>query len=175
MPIEQRVISGGGQKIGSKGSGAIGAKDAPAPEPEKKKGGRRGLLVVVAVVAGVLAVAAYFFVLKPGGGDSAADPEPTPTYEPGSVLVVEPISLNLTDGHYLRLGFSLQLTADVGEETPDSSEAVDLAIALYSGRSVAELSDAATRESLKEQFITELAAAYPGEVMGAYYTNFVTQ
>jgi len=91
------------------------------------------------------------------------------------VVAVEPISLNLAEGHYLRLGFDLQLTADVGEETPDTGKAVDAAIALFSGRSVSEVSDPATREQLKTELLQQVEELYEGEVMDLYLTNYVTQ
>ncbi len=168
MPIEQRVISG--NKIGaSKPAGPIAAKEPTAPEPEAKKG-RRGLLVVIAVLAlAAVAAAVYFFLPR---GDAGADDQGP---EPGVVVDVDPVSLNLADGHYLRLGFALQLTADVGEELPETSEAIDIAIALFSGRTVAEVSDPATRDALKVQFAEQLAQAYDGEVMDVYLTNYVTQ
>lgn len=175
MPIEQRVISGGGQKIGGKSSGSIGSKEAPAAEPETPKKSKKRLMIVIVAVVLLAGGAAAYFLLGKGGGDAAAAPEPEPTHEPGAVSTVEPISLNLADGHYLRLGFALQLTADVGEEAPDTSKAVDLAIELFSGKTVAEISDPTSREALKEQFAAELAEAYEGEVMDVYLTNYVTQ
>jgi flagellar protein FliL len=175
MPIEQRVISGGGQKIGGKSSGSIGAKDAPAAEPETTKKSKKGLLIAILAVLLVAGGAAAYFFLGMGGGSAAAEPEPEPTHEPGAVVTVEPISLNLADGHYLRLGFALQLTADVGEESPDTSKAIDMAIELFSGRTVAEISDPTSREALKVEFAAELAEAYEGEVMDVYLTNYVTQ
>lgn len=174
MPIEQRVI-GGGQKIGGAKGGAIGAKkDAPAPEPEPVKKSKKKLFI--GLIAGVLVLggaAAYFFLGMGGGGEAeAAEPEP----EPGAVVAVEPISLNLAQGHYLRLGFSLQMTLEsAGHGDPDPGKAVDAAIALFSGRTVAEVSDPATRETLKHEFLVELEELYHGEVMDVYLTNYVTQ
>lgn len=171
MPIEQRVISS--QKIGApKASigGGSAAKEPPAPAKEPKKSHRLRTLVLVVAGLAVVAAGVWFFLLR-GPAGPAEEPAPVP----GAVLAVDPVSLNLSEGHYLRLGFALQLTADVGEETPDTSQAVDLAIALFSGHTVAEISDPATREALKAQFAAELSDAYDGEVMGVYLTNYVTQ
>ncbi len=170
MPIEQRVI-GGGQKIGAKG--AIGAKEPPAPEPAPATTSRKRLVVVVLVVVLVLggAAAYYFLGVRGGAAEPAAEPEPVA----GAVVAVEPISMNLADGHYLRLGFELQLTEEAGEETPDTGKAVDAAIALFSGRSVSEVSDAAKREELKAELLHQIAELYEGEVMDLYLTNYVTQ
>ena len=169
MPIEQRVVSG--PKIGGKIGGGSGAPQTEAEAaPEAKKSKKKLVLVVVPVVLVVLA-AAWFFLLRPSG---PAEPAAEPTPEPGEVLTVEPVSLNLEGGHYLRLGLALQLTTDVAE-APDPSKAVDHAIALFSGRSVEEVSDPKTREKLRDQLAHELSEAYEGEVMGVYLTNYVTQ
>lgn len=176
MPIEQRVIST--QKIGARNpSGGVGSiKAAPAePEKGKKKPTKKKLILIGGAVLVLLAgAAAYWFLMGPGkaAGDGAAAAPPAPV--PGVVLKVDPVSVNLSDGHYLRLGLGLQLTKDVAE-APDPAKALDLAIALYSGHTVAEVSDPATRDALKAQLVTELSTAYEGEVMDVYLTNFVTQ
>lgn len=173
MPIEQRVI-GGGQKIGGGKIGASPAKEEPAPEAPPKKS-KKMLLIIVALVLVIGGAAAYFLVLKPGGSaEPAAEPEP----EPGEVLTVEAISLNLADGHYLRLGFALQMTADAeadGHGELDTSKAVDIAIALYSGRTVEDISSGETRSQLKDEFLTQLNEAYHDDVMEVNFTNYVTQ
>jgi flagellar FliL protein len=169
VPIEQRVVSG--PKIGGKiggGSGAPPAEEQAAPEPKRSK--KKLVLVVVPVLLVVLG-AAWFLFLKPSG---TAGPEAEPAPEPGEVLPVDAVSLNLEGGHYLRLGLALQLTSDVSE-APDTSKAVDRAIALFSGRSVEDVSDPKIREKLRGELAKELAEAYEGEVMGVYLTNYVTQ
>ena len=163
MPIEQRVVSG--PKIGGGSTSSAGGDDAA---PAKKKSSKKKLIIVVAVLA-IAGGAAYFFLVK--GKAPAAEPPP----EKGAVVAIEPVSLNLADGHYLRLGLSLQLTKDAGEETPDTADALDHAIALFSGHTVAEVSDPATRDALKAQLLTELDEAYEGKVMDVYLTNYVTQ
>ncbi|MCW2815800.1 MAG: flagellar basal body-associated FliL family protein [Nocardioides sp.] len=127
-----------------------------APRSKKK-------LLVVAVVLLVALGAAYQFLLR--GGPT----EP----QPGEVLVLEPIQLNLQGGHYLRLGLALQLTADAHEL--DGSKALDAAIALLSGRSVDELAATGERTELKESLQEQLHEAYHGDVMEVYFTEFVTQ
>jgi flagellar protein FliL len=171
MPVEQRVVSR--QKIGG-GGGASAPAPAPAAEPVAEKKSRRGLMIVVAAVVVLLigGAAAYFLLLK--GDGAAAEPAPEPTPELGAVVKVDPISINLADGRYLRLGLGLQLTADAGEEI-DASRALDLAIALYSGRPIAEVSDPATRDQLKAQLAEQLTEAYEGGVVDVYLTNYVTQ
>ena len=139
----------------------------PAPdETEEATGSGKKKLVIVLVLLLVLGGAGYWFFLKP-----SAPKEP----EPGEVVTLEPIQVNLADGHYLRLGFDLQLTEEVGEEAPDTGKAVDAAIALFSGRSVSEVSDPEKREELKEKLLHQVEELYEGEVMDLYLTNYVTQ
>jgi len=169
MPVEQRVVSR--QKIGG---GAPSARVVPPPDgaaPAAPRSRRRPVVVVALVLALVVAAAAAWFLL---GRDTAAAPAPPPPPEAGEVLQVEAISINLADGHYLRLGLGLQLTADA-HEAVDPSRALDLAIAQYSGRSVADISEPATRDALKAQLAEQLAEAYEGEVIDVYLTNYVTQ
>ncbi|CAM5789339.1 flagellar basal body-associated FliL family protein [Cellulomonas persica] len=174
MPVEQRVV-GSGVKIGAgKIGGAKIGKPAPepAPEPAKAKGGKGLVVALVVVVLLVAAAATWWFVLRPQDGAAAPVEEKAP--EKGEVVAVEPVSLNLAGGHYLRLGFSLQLTADA-HEAPDPAVAIDHAIALFSGRTVAEVSDPDTREELRDELAQRLSEVYEGEVMGVYLTNYVTQ
>lgn len=169
MPVEQRVVSK--QKIGAKSPAPAEPVESAAPAAG---GGRRKKLLLLIVVGVLVAAgaAAWFLLGRGGGGEPVAEPAP----EPGEVVQVEAISINLADGHYLRLGLGLQLTADAGAHGPlDPSKALDLAIALYSGRTMAEVSDPATRDALKGELKHQLAEAYHEEVIDVYLTNFVTQ
>jgi flagellar FliL protein len=136
-------------------------KDAEAPE-EKKGGKKKLVIVLVAVLA--LAGGAYWFVLKP-------KPEPAP--EPGEVVTIEPIQVNLAGGHYLKIGVALQLTTTAHEA--DGAKALDAVIELFSGRSMDELTRAESREKLKHKLLEEVEHDYHGDVMDLYFTDFVTQ
>lgn len=135
-----------------------------APAAEEAKGGKKKLIMIVVAVA-VAGAAAWFLFLKPAG-----PPKPP---EPGEVLPLEAIQVNLEGGHYLRIGLALQLTATAHEA--DGSKALDVAIDLYSGRSVAELADPAERRKLKKELLKELDHSYHGDVMDVYLTEFVMQ
>ena len=172
MPIEQRVVTGskigGGNKIGG-GASASRDVEPDSPKAKAKKPKKKLMIIVLVAVLAIGGGGAYFFLGK--GEKDTAEPPP----EKGAVLTIEPVSLNLAEGHYLRLGLGLQLTADVGTEVPDTAEALDLAIATFSGHTVAEVTDPATREALTAQLVAALAIAYDGEVMDVYLTNYVTQ
>ena len=175
--VEQRMI---GAKIGARPiapSNPVPEHKEPVPdEAETKKHGRKGLVIVLAsVIVVVLAAAGVaVWMLNGKGGDGEAAPKPTPTLVAGEVLDVDAVSVNLADGHYLRLGLALQLSTEVAEQ-PDPARALDLAIALYSGRSVDEVSAPAARDQLKGQLLGALQKAYGPEVMDVYLTDYVTQ
>ncbi len=138
-------------------------KSAEAPAGEKAKGGKKKLILIVVVLL-VAAAAGYWFFLKP-----SAPKEP----EPGEVMTLEPIQVNLEDGHYLRIGIALQLTADAHEA--DGSKALDATIDLFSGVSQGELAKAGKRQELKEKLGETLDHDYHGDVMEVFFTEFVTQ
>ena len=175
---EQRVMSGGGA---ARPGGAGGGKDSKdkkgegAGEDGAKKGGKKKLLVIVALVL-VVAAAAWFFLLKPAPAEADAEPE----LVAGEVLPLEAISINLADGHYLKLGLALQYTAEYdaggsghGGPVYDGSQALDLAIAQFSG---AALSDVQTnREAMKAALQESIVHAYHDAVMSIYITEYVTQ
>ncbi len=133
------------------------------PPVEAKKSKKKLLIIVVAVLA--IGGGGYWFVLKPGGG--AAEPEP------GEVVPLETLQVNLSGGHYLRIGLALQLTTSAHEA--DGSKALDAAIELFSGRDIAEVTRPADRRKLKKELEHSLHELYHEEVMGVYFTEFVTQ
>jgi flagellar FliL protein len=139
--------------------------DAPEGEEAEAGGGKKKLIIVVVVVA-LVAGAGYWFFLKPSG--------PTPPPVAGVVIKLDPIQINLADSHYLKVGIALQATKKAGEEV-DGSKALDQTIALFSGESVAKLSRPAYRTKMKKELEHHLDDAYEGEVMGVYFTDFVTQ
>ncbi|PID54076.1 MAG: hypothetical protein CSA58_05380 [Micrococcales bacterium] len=160
---------------------APGGKDGAEAQEQsdaKKKLGKKQLLILAVVVLAVAAAAYYFLVMK-GGSGPVEEPEP----QPGEVLVLDAISLNLAEGHYLRVGVALQLVASEdgggghggGGQTPDGSLAKDLVISTFSGRTVEELSDLEHRDEIKHELAEKIAHAYHDEVMDIYFTDFVTQ
>lgn len=174
MPTEQRVIT---TKGGIKARPAPGAADnavagGEGAEPAKSK--KKPLLIVVLLVVLLGGGAGYWFLMGPGAGSGTEAPAAEPEPEPGEVYTIEAISLNLAGGHYLRLGMGLQLTADIAHE-PDPAKALDLAIGLFSGRGVQEVQSTEGREALRAELAELLDEAYHGEVMGVYFTDYVTQ
>lgn len=128
----------------------------------------RKKLVIVAAVLVVLLAAAGFFLL--GGKGAHAEPAP----KPGQVLQLDPVSVNLADGRYLKVTLALQLTADV-KEAPDGAKALDTAVSQLSLRRVSEMSTQAQRAAVTRRLAKTIEARYDGEVMDVYVTEFITQ
>ncbi|MPV39002.1 flagellar basal body-associated FliL family protein [Georgenia subflava] len=163
---EQRVVGRPVNVTGSPAdSGRRGVSDTEAPAPRR---GRKALVVLAVLVLALVGVAAYLLLRPSDAG--AVDTAP----EPGVVVPIDPVSVNLADGHYLRLGFSVQMTADAHGEI-STARALDVAIAHYSGRTMAEVNDTARRAELKTELVTLLAETFEEEVMDVYLTDFVTQ
>ncbi len=149
-----------------------GAKAAPEGEAKgkkKKKGGKLKKIIVVVLVLAIAGGGAWFFLLKPKGA-----PKPPPKPEKGAVLAVDAVNINLADGHYLKLGFALQLTKD-SHETPDPSQALAIAIDQFSGQSMEKLSKPEERRKAIETLTKAVEKAYEHEVMDLYTTTMVMQ
>ncbi|GAB7049780.1 flagellar basal body-associated FliL family protein [Catenuloplanes indicus] len=149
------------------------AKDEKAAEGDApKKGGKKKLLIII--IAAVLLLGGggggAFMLLSGGSSEEEAAPAP----EPGAIVALDPVTINLAAGHYLKVGIALQATATATEE-PDGSKALNLAIDQYTNVKVAELETAEGRAKLKEALTEKIKEAYEDEVMAIYYTTFVTQ
>jgi flagellar FliL protein len=136
-------------------------------EDQEAKKGKPVKLIVMLVVVLVAGAAGYFLVLAPKGKAEAAP-------QPGAVLPLESQQINLAAGHYLRLGIALQLTAAAGEEV-DGSKALDAAIDVFSGLPIEQVTQASGRQALKQKLLDDVEHRYEDEVMGLYFTEFVTQ
>lgn len=151
--------------------------EAAAAGGSKKK----MLLVIGLVVVLALGAGAYFFLFKPSGDAAPSDEQgehgSSDARTPGEVVTVEPVSVNLADSHYLRLGFSLQLSTDAGGGHGPFvvAQAIDVALEHFAGRTIEEVNDPEHRQELKEEFLHLLDEAYHGVVMEVYYTDYVTQ
>ena len=140
------------------------------------KGGSKKKLIVIIVAAVVLlgggGAGAYFMFFAGSGSDKK--PEPIPS----GVVAAEAITVNLSDGHYLKIAVALQMTTEAAEAV-DASKALDLVISEFSNLEVAELSTNKQREELKKELTEKIVKAYTEEgkepVMAVYFTEFVIQ
>jgi flagellar FliL protein len=121
---------------------------------EEKKGGM-GKIVMIAPLVLLLAAAGWYFFMR-GDGDAVKE---LPPPEAGEVLTVDPITINLAGGHFLKVGMGLQVVKGA-HEAPSSAKALDLAISQFSGKTIAELSTAAGREKNKAELTARIKLAY---------------
>lgn len=171
MPIEQRVVSGARPTAAPKPK--ITPRERPAapaaePEPAKKK---NLVPLIMGILVGVIVVGAlaFWFFVRPMLADSDAVKEPVA----GEVTTVESMNINLSDGHYLRLGFAIQLSQDAEEVA--SARILDTAIALFSGQKFEDVLEPVTRDALKAQLAAQLDELYEGQVMDVWLTDYVAQ
>lgn len=171
MPIEQRVVSQ--PRPTAPNQPKISPRDrsasSPAEAAETKKKSALPIIFGTVVAVLVIVAVAFWFLVKPMMATEPAEVVDVP----GAVTTVESMNINLTDGHYLRLGFAVQLTDQAEEIAP--ARIVDAALGLYSGQKYEEVLDPAVRESLKAQLANTLDEMYEGQVMDVYFTDYVAQ
>jgi flagellar FliL protein len=113
--------AGGGQQHFSRGLSDKGAKkmagktaeaESKAETTEEKGGSKKKLLLIVGPLVVIGALAAVYFLFLRGG--SSADPHKV-VHHPGAVVALDPITINLAGGHFLKLGLALQPEAGATE------------------------------------------------------------
>lgn len=158
---------------------------------EAKAGPKKFAVPVVALVLGALVGPK---LLGGGGSAEAAGAATTTTTAPGSVVSLEPITLNLTDGHLLKIGLALQLSAEWEAEHAEAegghgggaeeastdpthgyARALDTAITVFGRHSMDDLMDQARREAARTELTVLLEEAFHGEIEGVYLYEFVMQ
>jgi flagellar protein FliL len=154
----------------------MSTKEKTEPEEGTEKGGRKKLLLILAVVIVAAAGAAYFFLFSSSDEAEAAAPEH------GGYVALEPIAVNLAGGGYLKVGITLEITADAaggghGGAAVDGAKAYDQIISTFSQAAPADVTGA--RDALKEALEQKIVDAYTEDgvpmVMHIYYTEYVTQ
>src|SRR3954470_23797818 len=167
---------------------AAAAKQAPAKEaappaaPPKEPKAKRGPMVPAIVIAVALLLAA--FMLKGGGGGGSTPPASSQTTvaaeehaDPANVVALDPITLNLADGRFLKLGLALQLAdgTQVSEAANFGARALDETIDLMGAYTFKELSAPGARVKAKDKLSEAVNKAYDGAVISVYFTEFVMQ
>lgn len=145
-----------------------------ATEEAPKKGSKKKLIMILAIVVVALGGggAGGYFMFAP---KKAAAKE---VLVAGVVVPLDAVTINLADGHYLKLKMTLQAT-DKAAEAPDGSKALDAAISLFSNLDSKELLTNNGREKYKNELKEKVVKAYTvkkeKEIMDVYYTTFVIQ
>jgi flagellar FliL protein len=144
------------------------AADATAADGKKKdKGKKKGKKKLIIALVAVLAIGggAYKFLMPKKVGPPAG----------GDVVVLDPNTVNLTNGYLLQVAVAIQLVKGKATATNfETSHAAELVLDEYSGRTVASLATATGRQELKTDLENKIKAAYPGEVYDLFITKFVT-
>ena len=157
--------------------GKVGAKAAEEDPKGKKgkdvkdakaaKGAKKKKLIILVVLLLVVGGAAYKILMPP--------PKPGPP-KAGDSVVLGPLTLNLTDGHYLQVGVTIDLVqGKVTKEKFETAPATQAVIDEFSNRTVASLSSRAARTKSLAELVTEMKKEYPGKVFNAHLTLFVMQ
>jgi flagellar protein FliL len=146
------------------------AEAAKGEAPAEAKGGGRKKLIIIMVAVLLLLAGGYVFVLKPKTGKPGPPPKPVP----GVVVKLDDLTINLAGGHFLKLGLSLQATADAGEDVP-GAKALDAAIDLFSNKPMKELATRDGRENAKAALVKRVSELYEGKVYDVYFTDYVMQ
>ncbi len=155
----------------------MSTKEKTDTDEAPAKGGKKKLLLIGLAVILAAAGAAYYFLFAGSGEAEAAAPEH------GGYVALEPIAVNLAGGGYLKVGITLEITADAaggghGGAAVDGAKAYDQIIATFSQAQPADVTGA--RDALKEALEKKIVEAYTDDhgvamVMGIYYTEYVTQ
>jgi flagellar FliL protein len=162
-------------------------EDGIASAEGGKGGMKKGNLLPAVVIAIGLVVGGKMM----GGGGGAAPAASaavatTSTTVPGPVVKIDPITLNMSDGRFLRVGLGFQLSADAAAgghgAKPDTTDAagtyaraLDIVIDVLGGKNYAELVSPEGREASKQVLVERLKHAYEGEIENVYFTEFVLQ
>jgi len=145
------------------------AKEKEAGGAEAPKKSKKMLIIIVLAVLLLGGGAGGYFMFF----NKKSEPEAV-TPEPGPVVALDAITINLENGHFLKVSIALQASADAHEE-PNGSKALDILISQFSNKSVAELSSNDAREEQKKELVEKVKKAYEEEVYDVYFTEFVMQ
>jgi flagellar FliL protein len=140
----------------------------------KKKGGEGGAkkskkkLIIIIVAVLVVALVGYkMFMPK-----KAVKPGPP---VPGAVVAIDPMTLNLQGGRFLKVGVSLQEIKTPKDKVLETSKATNIMVETLSNMTMASLATKAGKDSVKANLLKQMEAAYPGDLMGIDWTSFVMQ
>jgi len=162
-----------------------------AEAQSKKKNKKLVLIPSILLIAGL----GYGGYSMTAGKAEAVPPDgkTTTTIELGKVVRLQPITLNLSDGHVLKVGIAMQLVAKptghalaggggggeekkVDPESPlhgEEAKALDAAIQYLGNKTYAELLAPGGREIAKKELSKEVNKIYEHDVTEVFFTSFV--
>jgi len=151
---------------------------------DEAKGGKgktmaMGIVMAIGVLGGLKG-----FVLSGSPKAAAAGVATTTTTKPGPIITLDPITVNIAGDRFLKIGLGLQLSGkhagdpapkDSNDPTKGYAKALDLTIETFGGHTYDSLVTPDGRQAVKEELVKKLEEAYPDEVEGVYFTDFVMQ
>ena len=153
--------------------------DKADDKSEKSEKKQKSNLVPAIVLAVGIAAAGYFLGPGKGGPADAKEEKKEEEAKPlGPVSVMDPISVNLADGHYLKVGLGVQLSAEAkAEEFKEGpiERVKDMLISEVGGGKMEDFATPEGRELLKEELRESAKEQFHGEVVDFYFTDFVMQ
>lgn len=141
-----------------------------------KKGGMKKIVIVVVGLV-VVGVGAQMTVLKKPAAEAGA--ATTTTVLGGDLVAVEPMSVNLADGHYLKVGVAIELVAGGDakyfEKAGKPNKVRDLIITSAASRTMADLATVEGKEKFRAELDEGSKKLYKDDYHGIYFTEFVMQ
>jgi flagellar protein FliL len=172
--------------------------EATETEETGKKKRSKKMLVIPVVVLLLGAGGGGYFMMNGKSKASASTATTTTTIPLGKIVRLDAITLNLNDGHVLKVGLALQtvakpkdkdlaaaLAGGKGEGASSSSsdtssplggqeaKALDEAISVLGGSSFNDLSTPTGRAKAKDDLTAKIKQTYDGDVTDVYFTDFV--
>lgn len=174
-----------GPAAAAPGAEAAGDKKGKKGKAKKDKGGAKSNLVPAIVLAVGIATGGFF--MGSGGGEATVTEVlvTEPVLEPGEVVGVGPLTVNLAGGSYLRVGVSIQASTEAELEVDadgaarlrpaDESRLLDQIIAVFGGQDVSTLAGSEGRDGARSELFDTANEMLDGQVLGVYFTEFVMQ
>jgi flagellar FliL protein len=162
------------------------AKKEKSESAEKGKGGLKEKLLPVGLLLIGIVVGAK--VLGGGSTTIVQAAEPVATTVAGAaapVVTLDPITLNLSDGHILKVGLAFKLNPDPtkaegkaaakDDPTKGHAKALDVAIRVLGSGTYDELITPEGRNRVQSELGTALKEDTEGSVTGVYFWQFIVQ
>jgi len=147
----------------------------------KEKSGKSNLVPAIVLAVGI-AVGGYFMggsgTPACTGKDCAAAEAKAEEKPPGQIATMDPLSVNLADEHFLKVGVAVQLAEGIEASEfakGDISKVKDMLIDLLAGEHMEVLQTPEGRAKIKEELKKRSEKAFEGNVLDVYFTDFVMQ
>lgn len=153
--------------------------EEPTAEVEAPPAKKRSNLVPAIIVAAGLVVGGFLMKPSAPAAEGEAAKEKEEEVVPGEMATIEPITLNLADGHYLRLGVGIELVEGVPAkeflEGGDADRFKDLMISEVGDMTVDQVGTTEGRTALKATLRHGAEKLYEDEFVEIYLTEAVVQ